>query len=54
MCEHRLWPDVAEVVCRRTDPHVAGMECRYVDDLAAHTVRRTRHDRTDYPWSVAV
>ncbi|MFN8193612.1 MAG: hypothetical protein U0R80_04920 [Nocardioidaceae bacterium] len=35
MCDHRLWPDVAAVVCRRTDPHEPGTACHYVADVTS-------------------
>lgn len=51
MCEHRLWPDIPEVVCHRTDPHTPGKGCQYVVE---ESDRPTTHpERTDYPWSIA-
>lgn len=38
MCDHQLWPDVVSVVCRREDPHLPGVACRYVVDPPAASV----------------
>lgn len=35
MCDHQLWPDIVSVVCRREDPHLPGVACRYVVDPPA-------------------
>lgn len=51
MCEHRLWADVPEVVCHRTDPHVPGASCRYVAEESERVTAPP--ERTDYPWSIA-
>ena len=38
MCNHRLWPDVAAVVCRRADEHEPGTGCLYVADTPSGRV----------------
>ncbi len=49
MCDHQLWPDVASVVCQRTDAHRPGASCRYVTDPAADLA--VEEATADLPWS---
>ena len=55
MCNHQLWPDVAAVVCRRTDPHEPGTGCLYVADTPSGRVADVVDgtNRASAPWPVA-
>jgi hypothetical protein len=54
MCNHRLWPDVEEVVCHRADPHEAGTGCLYVADTPSGRVADlVNGSRQTADWPVA-